>query len=247
MPATTPDHPNSPPDAATPKAPPDKRATLRRIAEAARREFAAKGLANARVDDIALAAGVTKQLVYHYFRSKEELFVSVLDASSADTMHGLVALELDHLPPRAALRALLNHMIDPYRDPTLSSLAQEGIRFHENHATPRNSFIELAPELQEKMRRILARGAANGDFRADLDADLVLTAAALATTSAFVSRYTVSTLSGLDVGTKDDAETWRRFSVEFVMSAVERERSGLPTLTRTAIELDPRFSAPESD
>lgn len=211
---------------------PDKRATLRRIAAAAREEFAAKGLAEARIDDIAQAAGVTKQLVYHYYRSKEELFACVLDESSASTMSDLVAVEIDHLAPRDALRALLNHMIRPYRDPQLSALAQEGIRYHETHTTPRNSFIDLAPELNRKMRAILERGARSGDFRADVDPDLFLTAATMATTSAFVSRYTVSTLSGLDVASEEDGETWRRFSVEFVLASVERERSDKHPLTR---------------
>lgn len=220
------------PSKSTERAAPDKRETLRRISAAARREFAAKGLADARIDDIAHAAGVTKQLVYHYFRSKEELFACVLEDSSATTMGELVAVELDHLAPRDALRALLNHMIRPYCDPMLSALAQEGIRYHESHATPRNSFVDLAPELKRKMRSVLARGAQSGDFCANVDPDLFLAAAAQVTTSAFVSRYTVVTLCGLDVANADDADTWRRFAVAFVLAAVERERSDQHPLMR---------------
>lgn len=220
---------------ATVKAPPNKRDTLRRIAGAARREFAARGLAEARVDDIAQAAGVTKQLVYHYFRSKEELFACVLDESSAQAMGALLELELDHLPPREALRALLERMLLPYHDEELRALAQEGIRYHETHTTPRNSFTGMAPQLNEKMRATLARGIASGAFRADVDPDLLLAMAALATTSAHVNRYTVATLAGLDVAGGPGAETWRRFAVAFVLSAVERERSALDPLTRDPV------------
>jgi AcrR family transcriptional regulator len=219
---------------ASAKAPPNKRDTLKRIAAAARREFAARGLAEARVDDIAQAAGVTKQLVYHYFRSKEELFACVLDESSAQAMDALLALELDHLPPREALRALLDRMLLPYHDEELRALAQEGIRYHETHTTPRNSFTGMAPQLSEKMRATLARGIASGAFRADIDADLLLAMAALATTSAYVNRYTVATLAGLDVAGGTGTDTWRRFAVAFVLSAVERERSALDPLTRDA-------------
>jgi len=48
------------------------------LVEAARQEFSLKGIAGARVDAIAARAGVNKQLVYHYFGSKDELFREVL-------------------------------------------------------------------------------------------------------------------------------------------------------------------------
>ena len=70
-------------EAATPSR---KRATLARLLKEARLAFSEKGLAGARVDDIARAAGVTKQLVYHYFQSKEQLFASVLDESAQDLL-----------------------------------------------------------------------------------------------------------------------------------------------------------------
>lgn len=207
------------------KAVPNKRATLDRITSAARCEFVAKGLAQARVDDIAHAAGVTKQLVYHYFRSKEELFGCVLEDSAALAMAELLALEIDHLAPRDALRALLNAMSAPYCDGELSTLAQEGVRYHANHSGERNSFIAMAPQLHAKMRHTLERGIADGDFRPDLDPPMVLAMAALASTSAYLSPYTVSTLCGLDVAGRADAHAWRGFAVDFVLSAVERVRS----------------------
>lgn len=52
--------------------------TRARILSAARREFAAKGIAGARVDAIARRAGVNKRMLYHYFGSKDGLFAAVL-------------------------------------------------------------------------------------------------------------------------------------------------------------------------
>jgi len=49
-----------------------------RILEAATDQFAAKGLAGARVDEIARAAQVNKQLVYYYFGGKLGLYNEVL-------------------------------------------------------------------------------------------------------------------------------------------------------------------------
>jgi len=54
--------------------PRDSTATKTRILEAATAEFAAYGLAGARVDRLAERAGANKQLIYAYFGSKEALF-----------------------------------------------------------------------------------------------------------------------------------------------------------------------------
>ena len=48
------------------------------ILEAAIKEFSAKGLSGARVDAIARAAKVNKQLIYYYFDSKDGLYEAVL-------------------------------------------------------------------------------------------------------------------------------------------------------------------------
>jgi len=49
------------------------------ILAAALAEFAGHGLAGARMDAIASAAGVNKALLYYYFRSKDSLYAAVLD------------------------------------------------------------------------------------------------------------------------------------------------------------------------
>jgi AcrR family transcriptional regulator len=48
------------------------------ITEAALQAFAKKGYAATRVDDVAKRAGVSKGLLYLYFKTKEELFKSVV-------------------------------------------------------------------------------------------------------------------------------------------------------------------------
>ncbi|MCD0450923.1 TetR family transcriptional regulator [Actinocorallia sp. API 0066] len=58
----------------------DAEATRRRIFQAATAEFAAHGLAGARVERIAASAKANKQAIYLYFGNKEELFGAVLRA-----------------------------------------------------------------------------------------------------------------------------------------------------------------------
>src|SRR4051794_33723389 len=61
--------------------------TRREILDAAIQEFASEGVAGARTDSIAQAAGVNKALLYYYFGDKETLYVAALEA----VFSGLVA------------------------------------------------------------------------------------------------------------------------------------------------------------
>lgn len=198
-----------------------KRNTMNRLLAAARIEFASKGLAGARVEEIAREAGVTKQLVYHYYGSKEGLFVAVLDESSDNIMSELVNLSVEQLPPPQAMRALLNHFFDQYRfDPFLGSLALEGIRYHDAHQTPRNRFLELAPALIGKLEAILVRGAASGDFRPGINPRLLLASASLVTTGWFTNSYSMSALAGVDTDSEEGMATWREYSADFVLASI---------------------------
>ncbi|CAA9562657.1 MAG: Transcriptional regulator, AcrR family [uncultured Thermomicrobiales bacterium] len=62
----------------------DAEETRRRLLRAATEEFAERGLAGARVDRIAAAAGASKPLLYTYFGNKDDLFDAVYNRVIAD-------------------------------------------------------------------------------------------------------------------------------------------------------------------
>jgi AcrR family transcriptional regulator len=64
----------------------DAEATRQRLLDAALEEFAAHGIAGARVDRIAAAARSNKAQIYHYFGSKDALFEAVFDRIVGDTL-----------------------------------------------------------------------------------------------------------------------------------------------------------------
>jgi AcrR family transcriptional regulator len=72
-------------------------ATRERILEAATAEFSAYGIAGARVDRIAKAAGCNKNLIYIYFENKETLFTTVLQKHLTHAFEE-VAFTPDDLP-----------------------------------------------------------------------------------------------------------------------------------------------------
>lgn len=223
-------NPTNPQDRGAPAAagPERKRETLERLLRAARKAIADKGLSEARIEDIARAAGVTKQLIYHYFGSKEQLFASVLDDSAQVLQADLLRLDLDALAPTEAMRVLLGHLADQYRvDPDLSALAQESFRQHLHQAGHVNRFTGLVPTLVRLTEGILGRGVAAGEFRAGTDARLFLAAAALLVTGGYTSRYVVSTMAGFDTASAQGAATWREHAIDVAM-AVLRPSSSVP-------------------
>ena len=57
--------------------------TRARILDAALGEFSSLGMAGARMDQIAAAAGVNKALLYYHFDSKENLYIAAVEMISA--------------------------------------------------------------------------------------------------------------------------------------------------------------------
>jgi len=95
----------------------DSEETRRRIFDAATAEFATHGIAGARVDRIAAAAGANKRLIYAYYGNKRELFEAVVS--------GHLTYLLEHVPFDAAnlpehAGALFDHHM---RHPELARLA----------------------------------------------------------------------------------------------------------------------------
>jgi AcrR family transcriptional regulator len=72
-------------------------ATKQRLLEAATDEFAAHGIAGARVDRIASAAQANKQLIYAYFASKDGLFDAAL-TDSCTALMDRVPFDPDDIP-----------------------------------------------------------------------------------------------------------------------------------------------------
>lgn len=75
---TEPSPPQAPTAVSSDAADDTKKPARERILDAAIEEFSAFGFAGARIDRIASAAGINKQLIYHYFGGKSDLYREVL-------------------------------------------------------------------------------------------------------------------------------------------------------------------------
>jgi TetR/AcrR family fatty acid metabolism transcriptional regulator len=144
----------------------DKRDALVR---AAIDTFAARGFFNAQVADVARAAGVAAGTVYLYFRSKDDLLISIFERTMTDAIaEGRRAIE--SLPDAAArLRAIARMHLDRLgRDRALAVVFQVELR-QSTKFMERFSTTELR-EYLGILRDVIAEGQQAGVFRSEVNA-----------------------------------------------------------------------------
>src|SRR3546814_3723433 len=76
-----------------------------RIIEAALEEFTEHGIDGARVDQIVRRAGVSKQLFYYYFESKEEVYKLVLEDAAEHAISLLLEQDYQDMSAESAIRS----------------------------------------------------------------------------------------------------------------------------------------------
>jgi AcrR family transcriptional regulator len=140
-----------------------------RILDAAGQCFAANGFGKTTVEEIAMAAGVSKSLIYNHFRGKDELLEAVLERTLSEwsrvsgtdllthadsVLEGLAVMHrsaLAYARENPVLRALLS--LDPI------------VLMGEGNSAVRRSMQEFRGRLVES----IARGVERGELREDLN------------------------------------------------------------------------------
>jgi AcrR family transcriptional regulator len=145
-------------------------ATRARILEAAVQEFAASGLAGARVDEIAARAGANKRMLYVHFGSKEELWLQVLEHVYAAKREEERALDVGNLAPAEAIARLVRFNLRyAARHPEFVTLLNQE-NLNQASFLGRSAHVRaLYTPLLDQLRDVLARGAEAGIFRCDAD------------------------------------------------------------------------------
>jgi AcrR family transcriptional regulator len=142
----------------------DKR---RMILDAAVRVFARQGFNQCRVSDIADEAGVAYGLVYHYFRSKDEVLDTLFLERWNVLLEAIRELDGRELEPREKLHAIVSFIVDSYRhDPDLMKViivevTRAANSFGQTHLAKIREAYELIAEIVEKAQ-------AEGKFRPDV-------------------------------------------------------------------------------
>jgi TetR/AcrR family fatty acid metabolism transcriptional regulator len=142
-----------------------------RILDAAVRVFAKKGFYATRVSEVAKAAGVADGTIYLYFKSKDELLVSLFE----DRVERLLAFLQSDLPRAATASDKLRRIIELQlglmegeRDlaEVLTVILRQSTKLMKEYAAPKfTAYLDT-------IARIVADGQASGELRADVSPHL---------------------------------------------------------------------------
>ncbi|HYS52501.1 MAG TPA: TetR/AcrR family transcriptional regulator [Thermoanaerobaculia bacterium] len=143
-----------------------------RILRAATDVFAQRGYFNAKVSEIAKAAGVADGTIYLYFDGKEDLLTSIFREHTRNYLQSLERDVANVIRPEERIRIAIRHHLETLgRDRSLAIVAQVELR-HSLKFMALLSHQEVADYLNI-LRKIVEQGQADGVFRRTLHPQLV--------------------------------------------------------------------------
>jgi TetR/AcrR family transcriptional regulator len=176
-----------------------------RILKVATQEFSAKGYDGARVDDIMRLSKVSKNLIYHYFGSKEQLFIAVLESAYQGMHAHQMTWPLDVSSPIDGIRKLVQSTFKYWRDsPEFIGLLNSE-NFHKGRHLRKSKLSKAGYSgLLGNIANLLKQGEKSGDFRAGVDpVELYISISALAY-HYLSNRYTLSYLMDRKLSTESE-------------------------------------------
>ena len=201
----------------------DPQRTQANILEVAEAEFGEKGLAGARIDEIAAATRTSKRMIYYYFGSKEGLYLAVLEEAYRRVRDVESQLHLEDLEPEDALRRLVAFTFDHH-------LHHESyIRIVMSENINRGEYLAQSPRIQDlnlpaiaAIRKLYERGVKAGVFRKGLDpVDIHASISALSFFNVS-NRHTFSLIFKLDMRSPAYVAQRRENVVEMVARFVRK-------------------------
>ena len=147
----------------------ERQARRRRIQRAAREVFAEKGYARTSIEQIARQASLSVGAIYLYFRSKEDLYVSLLEETLELFEVDLTQLRTHHGAADARLRSIWSYLAqwavnDVEGTRVLRLISQPGVR-----AQLSDEVIETVgkgvAQITEHMAAVINAGMSAGSYR----------------------------------------------------------------------------------
>jgi TetR/AcrR family transcriptional regulator len=142
------------------------------ILEAARGEFADHGYSGARIERIAAAAGANKQLIFHYFGSKDGLYAAV----AAATFLGAPDSQIAAPTPTESLRRCVAEMASWLgRTSGAALLVSECVSGRPVPTEAERTVSSWVQRASSNIHSAIDDGQRKGYFRDDIDAQFIAT------------------------------------------------------------------------
>jgi AcrR family transcriptional regulator len=187
----------------------DPERTSAAIHAAAVKEFTEKSYGGARIDAIALRSGVNKRLIYHYFGSKEALYLAVLESGYSGIRSAEASLRLADLEPSAAIDKLVDFTWGYFLDhPEFLSLLNIENLHRAKYLKRSARVLNLHSPLIAVISGILQRGVEQGVFRRGADPVHVYVSIAALGIFYLSNRWTLSTIFRRDLAAAAELRSW---------------------------------------
>ncbi len=197
-----------------------------RILDAAVREFSENGLAGARTEQIADAAGVNKALLYYYFAGKDALYVAALE----DVTKRVVAKSMEGMNSECSageqvVRFALNHFDRIHSQQAFQSLMQqEMMRMHRGEANALTPIVEkVFRPMMMVLRDLFTEGKRTGEL-IDADEWQIMYAALGANVFYFLSAPVMQLMTGSNPLERSAMEFRRKAAIEYLGFAIFTDR-----------------------
>lgn len=201
----------------------DPERTRGNLLDSAYREFAAMGFHGASIGGICKGAGVSKQILFHHFGSKEKIYLAVLEKAYEASRSHDPEFDLDRLDPVAAMRYLVGVSFDHLRDNRafVRLLADENNN-KGRHIKQSSKLRAIYVPLIERIGQTLRRGEEIGVFRAGVDPNRFYISISALSFFYFSNIYTLHAALDIDMESEAALDAWRAHVMEFAMAAIAR-------------------------
>jgi TetR/AcrR family transcriptional regulator len=201
--------------------------TRARILEAAVREFSASGLAGARTEQIAEAAGVNKALLYYYFSNKLALYDAALESvANRVVTSSMAAMGAECSPGERLVQFALNHFDRIHSQRAFQSLMQqEMIRLHRGEENALASLVDkVFRPTMARVRQVYEEGRNSGEL-IRVDEAQIMYAALGANVFYFLSAPVMGLLTGTNPFDRSALEFRRQAAIEYLGSTIFMDRA----------------------
>lgn len=193
--------------------------TQERILLAAQAEFARRGYDGARVDAITARAKVSKNLLYHHFGSKEELYIRVLERTYETLRRRQGDVPLAGLDPIEAMRRLCESTFQVFVDEPDIIVMLNTENLHRGRHISKSPIIRtLYNRLSDTIRTILDEGERQGVFRPKVDVTEFYISMSALCYFYLSNRFTLSLLFERDLKAPENLARHKVVIVDMVLS-----------------------------